>query len=151
MIFEVGQHVKCFLRTSTIIEGIVQESSERQLILKSLDGENLLIVHQPIQDIVLTKVLLSKKAPEELQKNLSSKPPAAFQHETLNQAFEATVAEGEEEPDPMALQAKTTAQLRIELAKEERKILAAKLRDHHPNSAEAPRKITYGYPGFFKK
>lgn len=55
------------------------------------------------------------------------------------------------EEDPMALRAKTIAQLKIELGKQDRKIVAGKLKDHHPNAASAPRKVKYGYPQFFKK
>ena len=143
----LGRHVKCFLRNSTVVEGVVEKWGET-LELQSLDGKSLLIIHQPAQDIMLTKVLLSEDVVEPAQEPQPPQPPVRgrmFLHD------EPIEVQAEEEIDPMALQAKSTAELRIELAKQERKIIAGKLKDHRPDSLQAPRKVKYGQPGFFKK
>lgn len=142
-----NEHVKCFLRNSTVIEGIVISWSANEIQLQSLDQESILIIHNPAQDIVLTKVLLSD-APDQLPENLPAKPKFSERTATLEEAFELLAAE-EPEVDPMALAAKSTAELKVELAIQERRILAKKLKNHH--FTEAPGKIAYGYPGFLKK
>lgn len=55
---EIGQYVKCFLRNSSMLEGKVEEWNDTQVILKSLDDKNIIIIHAPIQDIMLTKVFI---------------------------------------------------------------------------------------------
>lgn len=143
----LGRHVKCFLRNSTVVEGVVKRWGET-LELQSLDGKSFLIIHQPAQDIMLTKVLLSEDVVEPAQEPQPPQPPVRgrmFLHD------ESIEVQAEKEIDPMALQAKSTAELRIELAKQERKIIAGKLKDHRPDSLQAPRKVKYGQPGFFKK
>jgi hypothetical protein len=139
----IGRHVKCFLRNSTVVEGIM-EGCATTIQLRSLDGKSILIIHNPEQDIVLTKVLLPQEIVEEEQ------PEAApVNGLPLRGTLEPTA---DEEPlDPMTLKAKTIAELRIELAKQERKIVAHKLKDHRPDASQAPRKVTYGQPGFLKK
>jgi hypothetical protein len=146
----INEHVKCFLRNSTVIEGIVISWAVNEIQLQSLDQQSILIIHNPAQDIVLTKVLLADVADEPAEilpdKPHRGDPPVA----TLEEAFELlTVEEPEEQVDPMALQAKSTAELKVQLAIQERNIVAKKLKNHH--FTEVPRKTTYGYPGFFKK
>ena len=41
----LGRHVKCFLRNSTVVEGIM-EGCSTVIQLRSLDGKSLLIIHQ---------------------------------------------------------------------------------------------------------
>lgn len=133
MILSPGQHVKCILRNSTVIEGIVESWTTQQVQLKSLDQKSLLIIHHPAEDIVLTKVLLQVDEIPQQFESVEIQPP--------------TVAD-EEKLDPMALRAKSIVELKIELARQERDIIAKKMKDHHP---EAPRKVQYGYPQFLKK
>jgi hypothetical protein len=139
----IGRHVKCFLRNSTVIEGIVEEWGTT-IQLQSLDGQSLLIIHHPEQDIILTKVLLSEEVVEPVEEleNKTFEPKPQFPLE---------MSEGDEELDPLTLQAKSIAELKVEMAKQERKIIADKLKDHYPDTMRAPRKVTYGYPGLFKK
>lgn len=131
-----GQHVKCLLRNSTIVEGIVLKW-DASVELQSLDQKSLLIIHHADQDIVFTKVLLS----EEISQESSEATPSVV--EAI-----CSLSNENEEIDPMALQAKSTAELRVELAKQERRIIADKLKDHHPGQIQ---KVEYGYPGLYKK
>lgn len=134
-----GQHVKCFLRNGSMIEGFVEEWTQEQAVLKTLDHQSLMIIHSPTQDIMLTKVLL----PEEV--------PAKSRVQDIADAIRARAAEeGHAEPDEQSLDAMTKAQLQIELAEQERRVVAEKMKDHYSDS-QVPRKKTYGYPGFFKK
>jgi hypothetical protein len=133
----VGQHVKCFLRNSAVVEGIVIEW-DKTIELQSLDRKSILIIHHPDEDIILTKMLLS----EETHQNVQSLEQAFKKLPTTEEVAE------DEKLDPMTLQAKSAAELRIELAKQERKILVEKLKDHHLGQTQ---RVEYGQPKFIKK
>jgi len=139
MIPQPGQHIKCFLRSGNIVEGIVEEWTQEQAVLKTLDHQSLMIIHSPAQDILLTKVLLHT--------GIATHSRA---QEIADKIREKAAEEGQPEPDEQSLDAMTKAQLHIELAEQERRVVAEKMKDHYPDS-QAPRKKTYGYPGFFKK
>ena len=128
-----GQHVKCFLRTGNMLEGTVEEWSKETVIIKTLDHQSLMIIHDPTRDIVLTKVLL--QAP----------PTPSLAQEIADKIRKKTAEEGQPEPDDQTLDAMTKAQLHIELVEQERREVAEKLKDHYPDS-QSPRKKTYGYP-----
>lgn len=151
MIFTTGTHIKCLLRTSTVVEGIVQDSSSDEVVLKSLDGKSLLIIHQPEQDIVLTKVVLfeeDEEIPQENEESKSVEPVCDGSERTSEQVFCKIDTNEDPDEDPIALHVKSIAELKVELAQQERKIIAEKLRDHH---LQGPRKVIYGQPGFFQK
>ena len=63
-----GDHVKCFLRNATTIEGIVVEWSADCVVLKSIDEKTLLIAHHPGEDIMLTKIVLTEQSEPEPKK-----------------------------------------------------------------------------------
>jgi len=69
-----GQRVKCFMRTNLILEGIVEEWSASNVILKSLEDNNLIIIHKPLDDIMVTKILNTKtiEAPIKSEEPLKS-------------------------------------------------------------------------------
>lgn len=145
-----NEHVKCFLRNSVMIEGIVIDWTTTQVQLQSLDGESILIIHNPSQDIILTKVL-QHHLPRESSENLPTKPESSVPTATLEEAFQLLATEDpepDEEINPISLRVKTVAELKIELAKEERRIVSQKLKTHQP---ETPKKVQYSYPNFFKK
>lgn len=135
-----GQHVKCILRNGAMAEGIVEEWFGNVVQLKSLDGESVLIITHPAEDIMLIKIILDKK-PEEEQ-NLPTEEGA---DEFVKQFAEADASHDPTNPDDR----KSLAELRIELIKQERKIIAEKLKNHRPSSG--PGKVQYGYPGLNKK
>lgn len=138
---QVGQHVKCILRNGAIAEGTVEEWFANTVQLRSLDGESILIITHPSEDIMLIKILLEKTEEEDLV------PALEEQQVELEKKFE----EQREVTDPNDVTSiKSLAELRIEMAKQERRIIAEKLRDHRPGSTGA-RKVEYGYPGSSKK
>jgi len=133
-----GQHIKCFLRNGSVVEGIV-EIWDSPVILKTLDGTSQMIIHNPMQDIMLTKVLLSEAVPAKSR-----------EQEIADKIREKAMEEGQPEPDEQSLNAMTKAQLHVELIEQERRVVAEKMKDHYPES-QVPRKKTYGYPRFLQK
>lgn len=73
MIPEKGQHVKCFMRSTMVLEGIVEDWSDVQIVLKSLDNKNIMIVHRPTEDIALTKIILEESQEMPIEKSLPNK------------------------------------------------------------------------------
>lgn len=138
MIPKRGQHVKCILRTGAIAEGIVEEWFNNHVQLKSLDGESILIITHPAEDIMLIKIILEPKnraeeiAAKDLEQEKSDK-------ERMFEDFRAR--HNPNDPDDR----KTLADLRIELIEQDRKIVAEKLKDHTPT--QAPKATRYHYPG----
>lgn len=60
MISLVGLHVRCFLRSSMVLEGVVEEWGKERVVLKSLEDQNIIIIHSPSSDIMITKVIENK-------------------------------------------------------------------------------------------
>lgn len=56
---QINQYVKCYLRNATTFEGLVEEWSDKQVVLKSSKNDDLLIIHNPIADIMLTTIINS--------------------------------------------------------------------------------------------
>lgn len=143
-----GQHVKCILRNGAIAEGIVEEWFNNHVQLKSLDGESILIITHPSEDIMLIKVSLEqeKSEAERVADKIRAHSSQRAENE-LDEYFEQAVeAHDPTNPDDR----KSLAELRIELAKEERKIIAEKLKDHRP-SPYKPGTTPYHYPPVIMK
>jgi hypothetical protein len=89
---------------------------------------------------MLIKIVLEKPPAEEAIEDVQENPPQDIP--ALEQKFE----EAREATDPHDINAvKSLAELRIELNKQERRIIAEKLREHRP-SAYAPSTTPYHYP-----
>lgn len=132
-----GQHVKILLCNNSLIEGFVEQWG-KEIQLKSLDGESLLIIHHPDRDIVLTKVVLVEtKKPVSIKELVEQKTE-------LQQNFEEVY----QQPSGDNLRVKKLAELKIELAKQEKKIIAEKMKDH---TISQVKKVNYELPGFLKK
>ena len=63
MLPEQGQHIKIFFRNGVIEEGLVQEWSNKQAVLKSLSTDNLLLIQDVAQDVMAVKIIV--KRPQE--------------------------------------------------------------------------------------
>src|ERR1700679_3910433 len=103
MIPQQGQHVKCFMRSTMVLEGIVEEWTDSQVVLKSLDEKSLMIVHRPVDDIVLTKVILEEpqEISEEIIKKETSKGVLEAQLEISNKLKEVMDPTGDPNLDEM--------------------------------------------------
>jgi hypothetical protein len=139
MIPQSGQHVKCILRNGTTVEGIVDEWSGNQAQLRSFDGKSILIITRPSDDIMLIKIILED--PEEKENILPPKYPAA---EVWQNSVETTHDVYDVDHN------KSLAELKIDLAAQERHIIAEKLREHRP-SIQGAGKVAYEYPGLITK
>jgi hypothetical protein len=135
MKFEQNQHVKCVFKNGTLVEGIVESWTKEEAILTSLDGESMLIIPRPDDDIMLIKLVLSKPIVKEKTKPELPKTE-------LEQKFNEVLAQPSDTPGRV----ETLAELRIELAEADRKIITDKLKDHHIGTPQQT-KYEYMYGG----
>lgn len=127
----IGQHVKLFLRTGMVLEGIVEESTGAQVVLRSLTDQSLMIVHRPGDDIMLTKVM--PEAPiVEFQEIPEEVEPTEIQ--TQIKAKLAEVIRPATDPN---LQSMSIAELRQLVLEQERQIIAQKRREHFGSAGSA--------------
>jgi hypothetical protein len=131
------QHVKCVLKNNAVIEGIVDEWSEHNVVLKSLDDKSIMIIHAGTADIVFTKVILEEN--DFCKLNTENIPTVLA--EKVKEVIEIP-------PEETELKEKSVKEL-IALRKEqERRIIQDKLKDHTSNGV---RTVQYGTPRFFSK
>lgn len=126
---EPGKHVKYFLRNGMVLEGIVEKDTAAEVVLKALDGESLMILHHPAEDIMMTKVVLVEQVPEE---TAVPKPPSEF-HEKVA----AKLSEIREAEHDLELKEKSIAELKEMAREQELRILAQKKREHFGNAGAA--------------
>lgn len=129
MIPQKGQHIKCALRNNLIIDGIVESWSDAKSVLRSLDGTSVSIIQHSAQDIVVIKIILKESI--QIKSELESKFEEVYQ-----------------QPSDDELRLKSMGELKTLMIKQEKKIIADKIKDHHVSDVK---KVNYGQPGFFKK
>lgn len=118
---EVNQHVKCLLKTGIWLEGIVQNWSKDLIILKTLSGKNLSIIHGGEADIAFTTLVL--EAP--------SKPiPQSEYHNIVSKKIKEAVSVPAEQEE---LKKMTIKELLILKREQEQKILEEKMGGHVPD------------------
>lgn len=139
MIPPISSHVKCVLRNGAIVEGIVEAWSDDYVQLISHDADSIMIIPHPKEDIMLIKIALEVDEPtiEEMEESKTQ----------LETQFQEVKESHHNVNDPV--RNKTLAELKIELNKEEKNILAAKLKGHHAPSAKGL--TAYSYPGQVSK
>lgn len=140
MIPQAGQHVKCVLRTGTMAEGIVEEWNNNVVQLRSLDGESILIIPHPNEDIMLIKIVLGK--PKDHVEEIKEK--STENKSELEEKFQTIY----EQPSDDNLRTKKMVELKILMIEQDKKIVADKLKDHRIGDT---RKVEYGQPKFFSK
>lgn len=144
---QVGQQVKVIFRNGTVVEGIVNVWENNTVELKSLDDKSVLIISHPAEDIMMIKVSLEPEEPpfKMVDKGTHMETPdGRFQIAKkidINDAWRDAVNETDH-LDPE--QIKTLAELRMELNKREKEIIALKLREHRPS--RSPQIGPYHYP-----
>lgn len=130
-----GQYVKCWFRNNVMIEGYVESWTDKQSVLKSLDGKSILIIFNTDDDIVAIKVMLPKwdqpSSPTEIKTELEEKFQKIY-----------------DEPSDSELRVLKLSQLKQMMNEQEKKIITDKLKSH---TIDGARKIEYGYPGIHKK
>lgn len=149
---ETGNHVKLILKNNTVVEGIVEEWFANYVKLKSLDGQSMIIIPHPNEDIMLIKIFLDDPMPSlefvKLKKDegteVKTSPYLQEQEAEIEAKFQAALNLPSEDPSRI----KTLAELKKLKNDLERKIVSDKVKNHYIDGA---RKAQYGYPGFFKK
>jgi sRNA-binding regulator protein Hfq len=149
MIIENGQRVKCFMRNSMVLEGIVDNWTAGEVVLKSIDGKNLMIVHHPLDDILVTKVVLEadeENSKEENHKESPLQPPHVDNKTPIKEKLaEVLQSSGDPELDKLNVQ-----QLRTMVVEQEKQIISQKRKEHFGSVGNAkmtrytsPRRIPF--------
>ena len=121
-----GQHVKCFLRSGMVLEGIVEESTGAQVVLRSINDQSLMIIHRPSEDIMLTKLMPEPEFTETVEAEPEPKPQSPSDRQVQ---IKAKLHEALEAEDPV-LQNMSLEELRQLVVEQERQIIAQKKREH---------------------
>lgn len=133
MNIEKGQRVKYFLRNGMVLEGFVEEDAAAKVVLKSLDGGSLMILHRPTEDIMMTKVILEEVAPEPDTENQNQVITMSdnSQEQVKAKLQEALQQENED------LQKMSIEELRQLLVEQQRQLIANKRREHFGTAGAA--------------
>lgn len=135
MILSKGKHVRCYLKIGTVVEGIIEEWSEQQALLKSLNKQSLFLIARPNEDIVLTEIIFPEREASDTQVAIKEK---------LQEIREPT--EGAE------INKSDVQQLKKLLVEQEKKIIFDKVKEHSISEAKNRKyEDKYELPGFFKK
>lgn len=143
MIPEQGQRVKCFMRSTMVLEGIVQEWADTQIVLKSIDDQSILIVHHPNEDIILTKVVLQE--PQEIvEETYEHGPYVAPRQDLTQEQLEIKkqldkVLCGE---DP-SLEKMNLQQLRKLVVQQDKNIITQKRKEHFGEAGSSKKAVQY--------
>jgi len=123
------QHVKCFLRSGMVLEGIVEEYTMSQVVLRSLSDGSLIIIHHPGEDIVLTKVMPDVVAQEV---PVQPKAPVIPNDNPVKEKLQEVLQT--EDPE---LQKLSIEELRQLVQEQDRQIIAQKRREHFGSPGNA--------------
>jgi hypothetical protein len=125
----IKSHVKILLKNNTIVEGIVEEWGDN-IKLSSLEKDSYIIIQNPKENIVLVKIFIKNKLPQEKI--------------DLEENFQQVVQSPSEDP----LRLKSLVELKGLMCKQDKQIISDKLKNHHIESNQL---VTYATPNFFKK
>jgi hypothetical protein len=138
----VGKHVKLLLQNNLMMEGIVQEWSNKKVSLLALDGKSTSIIAHPRYDIRVIKLIheasVSEKPKNELINNTEN-PKSE-----LNKKFEQV----KQSSSDSELRLKTLAELKSELIEQEKIMIASRLKEHTIGEVKT---VKYEQPRLFKK
>lgn len=140
----IGKHVKYFMRNGMVLEGTIEKDTASECILKSMNGKSNMIIHNPTDDILITKVILEEaeiledtditeeKAPKEwleIQSDLSDKVQEVL-HPTHNAELNKMNVE----------------ELRRMVQEQERQIITQKKKEHFGTPGAPKRVVQYSNP-----
>jgi len=133
MIIQKNQNIKIILKNNIQVEGIVESCTDKEFILKSFDKKRIIIIPHPYEDIMVITILLDYAPIEKLEKN------------KIN--IEEQIQKVVEQPSADDLRLKKIIELKKELIKQDKAIIAEKLKDH---TASSGLNLTqYSYPRKF--
>lgn len=133
-----NQYVIVFFKNSYKPEGFVEEWTDKKAILRSEDGQSLLILND------LTEVLMIKIELNRQSKNEKSKEIISPKLQELSEEFQETT----KRPGISDLKLRKMAELKILMNEEEKKIVRHRLSSHHVSEV---RPVNYERPRFFQK
>lgn len=141
---EVGKHVKLFLRNGMVLEGIVEKDTAAEVVLKSLDGESLMILHRPTEDIMMTKVVLARETVEVPEE------PSAVVNVSTNETMQTKEVIQNKLKETLQIEDKDLQNLSIEelrqlVVEQDRQLIANKKREHF-GTPDAPKMTQYSSP-----
>jgi hypothetical protein len=122
-----------------MLEGIVEESTGAQVVLRSLIDQSLMIIHRPTEDIMLTKVM-----PNDMPQEISAENPKVDSSE-LQKQIKTKLEEVRQPIDDPELQKMNIEELRLLVVERERQIIANKKREHF-GAAGAAKMTQYSSP-----
>lgn len=129
MNFTKNQKIEIIFRNNNAtVSGTIVSWLEGNYVLKSLDGQNLIIINNPALDIMAIKVFLEAE-------------PVVQQSVPSREILEEVI-------DNSDLKHKKLAELYIASVEAEKQIIAEKLRNHHIGDVTLPK---YTQPSFFNK
>lgn len=135
MNIEKGQHVKYFLRNGMVLEGFVEEDTAAQVILKSIDGGSLMILHRPTEDIMMTKVVLEESAPEP-ETETEEQSQVITMSDNSQEQVKAKLQEALQQENE-DLQKMSIEELRQLLVEQQRQLIANRRREHFGTAGAA--------------
>lgn len=121
----INKHVKLLLESGVLLEGIVVRWHKDQVELLSLDDSITLIVTHPDEDIRVIKIIHQELKKEPYVEICESQQKLEIKQSKLDQRFEKVKNQPSDD-----LRLKTIAELKHELIKQDKKIIAEKLKDH---------------------
>lgn len=135
MIPTKGNYIKVIFRNAAQAEGYVESWTDKISVIKSEDGLNYFVIQKTEEDVMAIKIMLDSRENKSL--------PKIEEHlDIIHRKFQ----EEYEYPSDDDLRIKNLAQLKIAMIEQERKLAAAKLRDH---TFSGIRKANYEH-GFFQ-
>lgn len=142
---ELGKHVKYFLRNGMVLEGIVEKDTAAEVVLKALDGQSLMILHKPTEDIMMTKVMLVEQAVEPVSQEEEYDEPQPTDNGDFHDRAVAKLREVQQAEGNQELTEKSMAELREMVQDQDRQIIAQKRREHF-GTPDAPKMTHYSSP-----
>jgi uncharacterized membrane protein YheB (UPF0754 family) len=147
MIPETGQHVKCFMRSTMVLEGIIEEWSSNQVVLKSLDSESIMIIHRPQEDIMITKVVLEKISEEKPLNEAEKVKKKILDKMEIKERLQQVL-------DPISdeeLNKTNLKRLRELVVEQDKKLITQKRQEHFGEPGASKRAASYSNPFLNKK
>jgi hypothetical protein len=149
MDIQPGQHVKCFFKAGTVVEGIVKSWSKDESELLSLNDNNLMVILHTYEDLMLVKVVLEEPPQEIVAEDPSINPRKTPQEWLDAQPKEwikeklAEVLTGSDDPD---LDKMNMTQLRQLVHEQEKEMIAQKKKEHFGTPSAPKRSVPYSNP-----
>lgn len=144
-----NQLVKVMFRNGASVEGIVDIWDE-DYVLRSIDGKSVLLIQDPVQDIMAVKIILedasiTNETNIETHGNVAKVKNTSQLRDNRQQQLKEISKRLQDDavPTSMELRAKKLAELRLAAIAEEKRMVAEKLSNHTIGEVKP---VIYGLP-----